>query len=489
MTEGMQWFDVPLILHQKSIATPILWTGDDRHYQNAKKAFGDVVFQDLLLKHRPYKISNVNFKGENFDFFKSKNYLIAKDRCLKMMDRLDLYGTFSRIDREAYFHNLIIWSLKYFSKNKPDFLLTAENPHGHAQYLIYQICLYLNIPIYKFSNWNLVPLLFLQNEVTKEIIVKSRNSSNKIYEKIDKNILNYIDAIVTYPEEFEFPYMLKQKNNQKFIFKVNNFFKSDLISYYKDIKHNTYMSLFKAYNPINPYKLNFFTRLYIKTTRKKNLRKSIIKFSEEYDLNKKFVYFSLHFEPERTTNPDGDFYHDQLIAILNLRSFLPKEVYIYIKEHPSQLFISERGILGRSPIFYKLLKNIYNVKFLSPNENSMRLIKKSIFTSSITGSVSLETALIGKKSIIFGSTWFDDCPNIYNWSEQYNFDEFMSFKTYNTNEIKKFLLNKRKKYSIPAFQNGSAMRSHSGYNDQEFYKNQVDEITSLIEDLIKTKFS
>lgn len=33
------------------------------------------------------------------------------------------------------------------------------------------------------------------------------------------------------------------------------------------------------------------------------------------------------------------------------------------------------------------------------------------------------------------------------------------------------------------------MRSHSGYNDQEFYKNQVDEITSLIEDLIKTKFS
>ena len=37
------------------------------------------------------------------------------------MDRLDLYGTFSRIDREVYFHQIIVWSLKKFSKQKPDF--------------------------------------------------------------------------------------------------------------------------------------------------------------------------------------------------------------------------------------------------------------------------------------------------------------------------------------------------------------------------------
>ena len=91
---------------------------------------------------------------------------------MKMMDRLDLYGTFSRIDREVYFHSIIIWTLKKFSKTKPDFLLMAEAPHSHAQYLIYEICSWLDIPSFKFNRWTLAPLIFLQNMKTDEIIFK-----------------------------------------------------------------------------------------------------------------------------------------------------------------------------------------------------------------------------------------------------------------------------------------------------------------------------
>ena len=60
---------------------------------------------------------------EKSEFFFSDNYLRAKDRCLKMMDRLDLYGSFSRQDREVVFNKIAIFLLKKLSKEKPDALV------------------------------------------------------------------------------------------------------------------------------------------------------------------------------------------------------------------------------------------------------------------------------------------------------------------------------------------------------------------------------
>ena len=68
------------------------------------------------------------------------------------------------------------------------------------------------------------------------------------------------------------------------------------------------------------------------------------------------LYFALMHEPERTTNPDGGDFHEQLLAILKIRDITPKDIDIYVKEHPSQFYLEERGAKGRSPLFYNLLK-------------------------------------------------------------------------------------------------------------------------------------
>ena len=140
MTAGEQWFESAVNLHNENIATPVLWIGDDIHYQKAKKFFGSkVVKKDLIMRHRPYKIHDIDYDGENVDFFNSPQYLIAKDRCLKMMDRLDLYGMFSRLDRDIYLNKLAILALKLIDESKPDFLLVSEIPHDYPKNLIYQI--------------------------------------------------------------------------------------------------------------------------------------------------------------------------------------------------------------------------------------------------------------------------------------------------------------------------------------------------------------
>ena len=255
MTEGEQWFDCAVKLHQEKVATPVIWLGDDRHYDKAKIFFGDsVVYRDLILRHRPYKIENIKYEGEKVDFFSSSQYLIAKDRCLKMMDRLDLYGTFSRIDREVYVNKLSILALKIINESNPDFLLVSEIPHDHPKYLIYQICLYLNIPVYKFNTWNLAPLLYLQNVQTNQIIKKSTLLNTHFDSKIDLLIENYFEELVSNPQDYEFSYMKKQRLSSTFKIRFINFIKNDVIAYLKDIKHNVEMLITRKYNPINSKK-------------------------------------------------------------------------------------------------------------------------------------------------------------------------------------------------------------------------------------------
>ena len=106
------WIYITKKLFDLSIAEPVIFIGHDRHYQESKKVFGKNVIEDFKVRHRPYEINNIEYNGENIGFFESQNYLRAKDICLKLMDRLDNYGNFSRVDREVYFHKLCILYLK-----------------------------------------------------------------------------------------------------------------------------------------------------------------------------------------------------------------------------------------------------------------------------------------------------------------------------------------------------------------------------------------
>ncbi len=486
MTEGEQWFKCAVKLHKENIATPVIWLGDDQHYNKAKNFFGDsIVKRDLIIRHRPYKIKDIEYNAENFEFFSSNQYLIAKDRCLKMMDRLDLYGTFSRLDREAYLNKLSILALKLIDKSKPDFLLVSEIPHDHPKYLIYQICIYLGIPIYKFNTWNLAPLIYLQNVQTNQIIKKSNFFKTDFDNKINFLISNYFESIKSSPENFEFSYMKEQRLSLTFKSKINQFFTKDLISYLKDIKHNLEMHIKNQYNPINPYRLGFLTRIKIDNKRKNNLRKALKKSVQSYLLEKPYIYFPLHFEPERTTNPDGDRFHDQILAIISLRKLVPSNISIYVKEHPSQIIIGSKGSRGRSPMFYNVLRNISGVKLISHKENSFKLLKNSIFSATITGSVAIESSVIGKKSIIFGSTWYDNSPNIFQWNDNLIYEDIINYKVKPLEEILEFFKDQKELYAIPAFQNGSKMRRFSSFNNKKFMNLQIEGICHLIKEMVK----
>lgn len=483
MTGNEPWIRLAKEMHDEGIATPILWLGDDVHYEEAKKIFGKSVVRALDFVHRPFLLDEYNYNSELVDFFDSKTYLKIKDACLKMMDRLDLLGSFSRIDREAYFHRLLIWSLRFFYEHKPNVMVAIEKPHSHAQYLFFELARYLGIKTIHFKDCSFLPVNFLQNENGSYVKV-AQDKDAKICEKFDAKIDLYVDKIILSNSSnavYSPHYMKKQFSDSKLISRFINFFKKGLKTELRNFLSDGKLIFNRDYSPINPYRFLYLRRFLIKSRRKKNLLKAFKKEIEKVDLARSYIYFPLHYEPERTTNPDGEDFQDQFKALVYLRSIFPKNIKIIIKEHPSQFLMAERGSRGRSPLFYKLIKNVDGVELVDTHMDSFKLIRNSIGVATITGSVALEAAILGKKSIVFGQAWYTGCPNTFLWSDLSSKAEFESLDIASTEEIRSYLKDLIRNYGVPMINNGGQLEAYRReWYDESFEESQIFHMKSTL---------
>lgn len=141
-----------------------------------------------------------------------------------------------------------------------------------------------------------------------------------------------------------------------------------------------------------------------------------------------YVYFPLHYEPERTTSPDGGVYYDQARAVLEVRSKLPPEVLLVVKEHPSQLYKNMRGYKGRSKLFYELLEGVQGIRLAALDIPSSELIRNCLAVVTVTGTAALEASMLGRPSFALGAAWFAGAPNIYAYSDIERFAEIVELR-------------------------------------------------------------
>ena len=90
-----------------------------------------------------------------------------------------------------------------------------------------------------------------------------------------------------------------------------------------------------------------------------------------------------------------------------------KEFKIYVKEHPR---IFARNInwvrSSRSIKYYKKLIKLKNVFLIDKNSNTEKLIKNSFAVVALNGSTPFKAALLGKKSAIYGNSWYSNLKSI-----------------------------------------------------------------------------
>lgn len=401
---GDSWFISAQVLRDRYATVPGIWLGHSRLQKKALAEFPDTKVIDLnRLKAADYDFNSKMIDVSLMRFFQTKSYQAIKEVCLKMLDRRDSFNHISRLEREAMIWKVAVWGLGVISSEKLDFAIFYENPHSYERYLMYQICLFLNIPVVCWCIVGMdIPIMYMRELPSERIIPiqflrsASRDLDLKIMNHIEQECSKYLEAVSS--DGYEPKYMA---NNRLSSLSLPSWIDALILNVYRRSPRLMPALLGKRFEK----------------------RAKMVELMETYDriassicLVQDYVFFALQYEPERTTNPDAGLYNEQLIALLTLRSALPSNVTIVVKEHPSQFYSSQNGFAGRHPNFYVNLSLISGVTVAPKETSSIELIENAMFCATLTGSVGFEALLKGKKCLLFGMAWYSSFPGAIRWS-------------------------------------------------------------------------
>ncbi|MFA0525612.1 hypothetical protein AB4517_18755, partial [Vibrio sp. 10N.222.52.C3] len=268
---------------------------------------------------------------------------------------------------------------------------------------------------------------------------------------------------------------LYMKNQKTFDKESDRFFgvvyKAKMLS--RGVRHSRKKRLAKNYSINSNYYLDDNRRSIFSNLKFDGLKVRLLerykKFTSDVDLDQEFVYFPLHFEPEKTSNPDGGHFYQVYDSISALRHLVPPHIPIYIKEHYSQFSRMLPGHRGKSPYLYDVLSALPNVYLLNTNISSNVLMSKALVTVSQTGTACLEAACSGNKAILMGYTWFNDTPNIINFSDINDFEEILNRPNASKDDIKSSMSEWVDNCSIPMI----ISPSNLAYFKQKFGEEQL----------------
>jgi len=160
----------------------------------------------------------------------------------------------------------------------------------------------------------------------------------------------------------------------------------------------------------------------------RKLERFLVKNSvSKNNFKEQFCFFPLQYQPEKTTQPESKWFNDQISSILYLRSNLPIDLPIVVKEHPKVFRRNPRNpnfLMYRSINYYQTLLKIPNVLFAHPHEDSEEWISKSSLIASATGSAIWEGLQYGIPGLSFAKNWhseFEFSPFIFDLKDVKNY--------------------------------------------------------------------
>ncbi|UAM96623.1 hypothetical protein K8354_09735 [Polaribacter litorisediminis] len=312
------------------------------------------------------------------EFYDFNRFYVQDEITFRLLDRdgyLPKYGLGIQ-HGISYYSQKAMNTLHFLKENNVSFLCFKTTPHHSVEWLLAKAADFLNIDVFTTEK-HIFPWLF---SISKGYLrFRELQFKNEILEPLHEVEFHINKFIEINSKDYEFAIPKYEKDRLgKGIFKYYNPFKNlkDTIK-----RPHSFYTLTQ----------NFF------------YHKKITK--DSYTFKGKYIIFFLHFQPERTTLPDGYGFTDQLFAIRTLRLLLPENINLLVKEHPS-MFTNKSEPKARNRFYYKSINNIKGVSMVNISVDSFKLIDNSIAIATITGNVALESYIRKKPAILFGRVNF-----------------------------------------------------------------------------------
>lgn len=323
----------------------------------------------------------------------------AQATFMSMIDRYALTKDLSYEERKKqYLSHLRYWNHMLEEYNIDVFVLNHV-PHQCFDFVIYELCKQKGIPAWYLERSDILDACYVTEDFKNPAtgLAEALEVVQKEYANSEKKISlapAFEHAYKTQVEEDVYPWFTGAREKH---LKHKSFFAKWFGIGLKMLLRKPIQFLSSVISP------SFWSRKWNqhKTT------KLYDAFTNEPDMQKPFVYVPLHMQPEQTTCPMGEVFVNQELMVELLAKYLPKDVGIYIKEHPAQ------GETCRSKAFYKALHDIPSVTLVPRSSDTFALSRNAIAIATVTGTAGYEALFREKPVFLFGHRFYKYAPGVH----------------------------------------------------------------------------
>lgn len=359
----------------------------------------------------------------------------AQLTAINMMDRMDALGSFSYAMRTRHFYRQVRYWSAVIEHLRPEVVVFKEIPHMVYDYILYELCRLKGIRTIMFQITNMRILWLMLDSLYGE------HDGLRLYRKLLEDGVSPEDVPLS--EHAEENILALQATYDEVPMFVRFVSKQDLhVSErstlekltspveYPDFVRKQLDILRKKTTPPRNYLVQtgktpeesdmsaWEYRKFRRDSRKKmaELVEYYEKISIQPDLERKFIYVPLTFQPEANSSPLGGVYADVELMVGLLSRSIPEDWLLYVKEHPSELHPdwAWRAQACRSKTFYDDIAAIPKVRFVPNGASSFDLIDHSKAVATLTGSSAWQSVNRGVPGMVFGYPWYRGCEGVFH---------------------------------------------------------------------------
>lgn len=367
---------------------------------------------------------------------------------LKLLNRNDVTGTFRLLEREVFLQSSFLSILDLFSELRPSLVVFPVSPHLFLPYVAFRVAEALGVETLHLQPCPGAPIAIPRLSKGEDLVGRSQE---KWGSQLPQAIVELFGESLTVLEASHDPsYMVEQKKRDKRSTAVSSKLRA------------IFWSVGWLFRERFPNSISFsghrkrrgFVQRSLGLLLQRSLQrelKSRVDMLPSPTSDDGYCLFALHYEPERTSFPEGLPIRSQVDAVAIARKITPPKLRLLVKEHYSQKTAALRGFLGRSPLTYDLLGNFPRTEVISADERLTRLVPNARCVFTLTGSIAIEAALAGVPVAYFGTPWWEGMPGTTRIGPNSDFDSVTSKAEITTEEVRDFLVARVRELGVFSF--------------------------------------
>lgn len=373
------------------------------------------------------------------DYLRSADFSQVRNIAQKLLNRNDLTGTLRFLDREVIVHSTVLSIVEVLLRRAPKLVVFPVTPHQFVPFLVEDVARFLGSQTLFFQPVPICHAVVPRVSVGRKLYILGasvRNSAlrDDLVSTAKENLGALSDGN---PPKYMNLQTARDLQSQSVAARLGSL--RVMAGWLRQRRFPDSLD-FSWSTPAQSIGINALS-VVLSHWIQRSLRKRIKRIeSPLLDHDAHYAIFALHYEPERTSIPEGLPIQFQAEAVIAARRLLPEDVTLLVKEHSSQYSSSLRGFAGRSPLFYDFLEGVNGVVLLPPSASMTDMVPEATVVFTLTGTAAIESVFRGVPVGYFGHPWWEGMPGTIKISDSTSFDEVIARKA-SASDANLFLLN------------------------------------------------